>query len=130
MDAVDISRIFFSLLAVLGMIGLLAAIARFSGRMPMGPLKARERRIRIGETVAIDNRRKLCIVQCDDREHLVLLGPETETVIERNIERTETALKSGDLDLEGRGMNPFAKAYADAKRNGAGERPEIKRDAA
>ena len=33
----------------------------------------------------IDNRRRLVLVRRDDREHLLLLGPQGETVVETNI---------------------------------------------
>ena len=37
------------------------------------------------ETLPIDPRRRLAIVRCDDREHLLILGTNSETVIESDI---------------------------------------------
>jgi flagellar protein FliO/FliZ len=37
------------------------------------------------EALSIDARRRLVIIRRDDREHLILLGPESEQVIETGI---------------------------------------------
>jgi flagellar protein FliO/FliZ len=44
-----------------------------------------KRRLKIVEFLPIDHRRRLVLVRCDDREHLLLLGPQGETVVEANI---------------------------------------------
>lgn len=44
-----------------------------------------KRRLRVVEYLPLDHRRKLVLVRCDDKEHLIVLGPTSETVVERNI---------------------------------------------
>lgn len=44
-----------------------------------------KRRLKIVEFLPIDHRRRLVLVRRDDREHLLVLGPESETVVEANI---------------------------------------------
>jgi hypothetical protein len=54
----------------------------FSGTLLSGAAK---RRLKIVEFMPIDHRRRLVLVRRDDREHLLLLGPQGETVVETNI---------------------------------------------
>ena len=88
-DIVDWTHYFFavSVLAVLvGALGLFGYAVRkgwilqnvtgFSGFMP-----ARERRLQLKESLVIDPRRRLVILQADATEHVVLLGAEAETVL-------------------------------------------------
>ncbi|OLF74057.1 hypothetical protein AWH62_07910 [Maricaulis sp. W15] len=39
------------------------------------------RRLKVRETLVIDPRRRLVILQADDQEHIVLMGAERETVL-------------------------------------------------
>jgi flagellar protein FliO/FliZ len=52
-----------------------------------GPMlkKAGARRLQIVEHLPIDHKRRLVLVRRDDREHLLVLGAESETVIEAGI---------------------------------------------
>lgn len=44
-----------------------------------------KRRLRVVEFLPLDHRRRLVLIKRDDREHLLVLGPEGETVVETNI---------------------------------------------
>jgi flagellar protein FliO/FliZ len=81
MDVLDIARMFFALLAVLALIGLAALAARKAGLVANGGVLARKRRLQLVETLALDARRRAAIIRCDGREHLVLLGAHSETVV-------------------------------------------------
>jgi flagellar protein FliO/FliZ len=83
-ELIDISRMFFGLLAVLAMIGLCALAARKAGLVSNG-FAPGKRRLQLVETLAMDARRRLAIVRCDGKEHLILLGPATETLIDADI---------------------------------------------
>lgn len=74
MDWVEWVRALFALLATLALIGLAFLAARRFG-MIGGVRPGRERRLRVVETLMLDPRRKLLLVRCDDREHLLLVGP-------------------------------------------------------
>lgn len=86
-------RFLLALVFVLGLIGLLAYLAR---RFGVGAIRLspafRERRKRDGARLAvvdvanIDARRRLVLVRRDDVEHLLLISQTSETVIERNID--------------------------------------------
>lgn len=85
MDILDFSRIFFALIAVLGMIGLCALVARKAGLAQNAVRFARRKRLALVESLALDARRRAVIIRCDGREHLVVLGPTSETLIESGL---------------------------------------------
>ncbi|MBU6234457.1 MAG: flagellar biosynthetic protein FliO [Alphaproteobacteria bacterium] len=90
MDAPDYLRFFLALVCVLAMMGLLGyAMRRFNVGGAGLPLSSR--RLNILETRAIDHKHKLVLVKCDTREHLLLLGPQGQTVVETNIPAKENA---------------------------------------
>lgn len=45
-----------------------------------------KRRLKVVEFLPIDHRRRLVLVRCDDKEHLLVLGANGETVVESNIQ--------------------------------------------
>lgn len=83
MAILEIGRIVFSLAAVLGLIGALAYGARIAGVAESA--SGRKRRLKIVEALPLDSRRRLAIVRCDDREHLIVLNASSVSVIERAI---------------------------------------------
>lgn len=44
-----------------------------------------KRRLRVVESLPLDHRRRMILIRRDDREHLVILGPTGETVVENGI---------------------------------------------
>lgn len=83
MEAVDLLRFLISLLFVLALMGGLWLFLRklgLNGPMPLTP--AARRRLKIVEILPLDPRRKAIILRKDDKEHLVILGPTGETVVE------------------------------------------------
>lgn len=77
-------RFLAALILVVGMmLGLGAILRRAQGG---GLIRAgQKRRLRIVEMTALDHRRRLVLIRRDDREHLVILGPAGETVVETGI---------------------------------------------
>ena len=94
MEVTDYLRFGLALVFVLGLIGLLATFARRAGfGFPIKAMKpGGERRIFIVEVTPLDGRRRLVLVRRDNVEHLLLLGPTTELVIENNIPTTNDFL--------------------------------------
>lgn len=87
MNAFDIMKAVLALIFVLGLIGLCVLAAR---RFGLGGLRAaprfgQDRRLGVVETLALDPRRRLVLMRRDGVEHLVILGPAGETVVERGI---------------------------------------------
>jgi flagellar protein FliO/FliZ len=74
--------------AFIFVVSLMLTLAWFLKRIGMGgtitPLGAK-RRLKIVEFLPLDHRRRLVLVRRDDREHLLVLGPDGETVVESGI---------------------------------------------
>lgn len=86
MDIESIMRLAAALGAVLVLIALAAWGVRRLGLIPVLAAKKGTRRIAIVDRLVIDARRSLLIIRRDGREHLVILGPSGETVVETGIE--------------------------------------------
>jgi flagellar protein FliO/FliZ len=85
MGMTELARFAGALGLVLGLIFLCALAARRGGLTPTGRAGRRAGRIGIVESVALDAKRRLVLVRRDDREHLVVLGPAGDLVVERGI---------------------------------------------
>lgn len=75
-----------ALLLVLGLIAILAWILRrfgFGGALHGN----NRRRVQVLETTPLGPRHRLILIRRDQTEHLLLLGPEGDVVVERGIER-------------------------------------------
>ena len=83
MDELQFSYFKFLLafVAVLGLIVLLAYLARRLGFARTTGLRGRKR-LSITEVMALDARRRLVLLRRDNVEHLVLLGPTQDLLIE------------------------------------------------
>jgi len=84
---------FSTVLALMGGLGfILNYISQRGLTLPGSPIRAR--RMQIVESVAIDTRRRFIILRCDGREHLLLLSPERDIVIETNLPPSASAKDS------------------------------------
>jgi flagellar protein FliO/FliZ len=86
MNPLEIARIAFALLFVLGLIALAAALARKSGLVDA---TRRTRRLALVETLPLDARRRAAILRCDGRDHLVVLTHDGVAVIESGLRAPE-----------------------------------------
>lgn len=84
MDAALYIKFFAALLFVLGLMGGLALVLKKMGLQGRN-LSTGKRRLKIIEVLPLDARRRAMILQRDDAQHLVILGPSGETVVETNI---------------------------------------------
>ena len=85
MDPTEYLRFFAALIFVLALIGAAAFALRAFGFMTPGNRNKAERRMSIVETLTLDPRRRLLIVRRDNVEHLLLLGIQGETIVERAV---------------------------------------------
>jgi len=94
MTAWDYVRFLGGLLIVLGLIaGLAWAARRFDLARLIGAAgPARGQRLAVLESRMIDPRRRLVLVQRDDVAHLIVLGPNSETVVETGIAASASTL--------------------------------------
>lgn len=85
MDLSTYLQFALALAFVLGLIGLLALLLRRLGFGGPALSRGRQRRLSVVEVAAIDAKRRLVLVRRDDTEHLILLGPSDDLVVERGI---------------------------------------------
>ena len=74
-----------ALVFVLALIGLLAVLARRFGLGGHAPARRGRRRLALVEVIPLDAKRRLALVRRDDVEHLLVLGPTGEQVVESGI---------------------------------------------
>ncbi len=75
-------RFALALILVLGLIALLAWVLR---RFGMGMKLAKGRRLSVVEVQSLGPRHRLILLRRDQVEHLVIVGPHSETVVESGI---------------------------------------------
>lgn len=71
------------ILVVCLMLGLNLVMRRIHNGATM--ISGQKRRLRIIEVIPLDHRRRAMLIRRDDRDHLVILGPTGETVVETGI---------------------------------------------
>lgn len=113
LDLESYIRFIVALGLVLGLIGGSAWLLKRYGfeRTPKRK-KHQGRRLQILETKAIDTRHRLVLISRDEVEHLVILGPGGESVIESGIKRPH------DLDTTGQSPEDHEIPAPDIARRG------------
>lgn len=89
MDLLDFARAIFALIATLALILGVAYGARRLGMLQANPQAPR--RLKLTESLMLDPRRRLVIVRCDGREHLLLLSPAGDVVVSEMAAKEESA---------------------------------------
>ncbi|WP_207456830.1 flagellar biosynthetic protein FliO [Azospirillum sp. SYSU D00513] len=101
--------------ALLFVIFLIMAVGWLLRRVGFGGMmgsNARQRRLGVVEVLALDAKRRLVLVRRDDQEHLILLGPVGDRVVESGVRAGfRTAL--GDASASTPAPNPEASARPD-----------------
>lgn len=85
MELTSYMRTMAALVLVLGMILAVLWLLRRFGVPGMVPRQMSTRRLRVVESAAVDSRRRLVLLRRDDKEHLVLVGPDGDLLIETGI---------------------------------------------
>lgn len=75
-------RFALALALVLGLIALLAWLAKRFRIGSFQSVRNSSARLQVVESLAVDARQRLLIIRRDDKEHLLLVGPDTGQVIE------------------------------------------------
>lgn len=102
-DVVNLSQYLLALMVLLGLLGAMGffayAVQRgwiLQGVTGLRSLSATSRRLTISETLIVDPRRRVVIIRCDGREHVLLLGAERETILSS----TDVPAKPASIDRE------------------------------
>jgi flagellar protein FliO/FliZ len=82
MDGESYLRFILALLLVLGLLALAAFLLRRSG---LAPKLSRSRRLALLESLPLGPRHRLMLIRRDEVEHLLLLGPQGDVVVESRI---------------------------------------------
>lgn len=87
MNWTDYLRFVMALTFVIGLMGGFYLILK---KLNLGNLQPSnsKRRLRVIESLMLDSRHRAVLLQRDDKEHLVILSPTGETVVETRIEKT------------------------------------------
>lgn len=89
----DLVRTLAALAFVIALMGGFAFLLKKMGLSGEPNIKSpKKRRLKMVESLALDARRKAVLLQRDDKQHLVILGPNSETIVESDI----TPLESDD----------------------------------
>ena len=91
----DIVRVLAALAFIIVLMGGLSFVLKKLGLAEnVHTPKSDKPRLRIVESLPLDARRRLVLLQRDDKQHLVILSASGETVVETDIEPKETDEKS------------------------------------
>ncbi|MFP4312717.1 MAG: FliO/MopB family protein [Alphaproteobacteria bacterium] len=82
----QIAQLIVTLALVVGLMGGLALLIKKLGLAHSAPVNKTQKRLKIIESQPLDARRRLVLVQCDDKQHLVMLGINGDTIIKTDIE--------------------------------------------
>lgn len=79
-------RLFAALIFVVSLMGGLALLLKRFGLSGATPESPKQKRLKVIESLPLDARRRLVLIQRDNKQHLVILGASGETVVETDIE--------------------------------------------
>jgi len=88
MDGIDLNltdyiKFVFAFIFVMALIALTTVAARrFGFGLPSNPRNSKQRRLGILESLNVDGKRRMVLIRRDNIEHLLLLGPTTELLVE------------------------------------------------
>ena len=92
-------RFLLALGFVLALIVVFAWAARRFGLMgKLTPTTGKSRRLSIIEVMALDARHKLVLLRRDDKEHLVLMGPNANLLVEDRISASPPAAQPAKIE--------------------------------
>lgn len=103
-------RLFVGFAFTIGLIGAVYWIARrYAGRLGIVRPHAAGRLSVIGQ-IPLDTRRRVMLIKCDENEHLLLLGPNNDLVIQSSVggKNFQAALKEARSSDEPTGVGEQA----------------------
>ncbi len=86
-EGYSLLRVVFAFAVVIGLLSLMGFGLKYMAArgIQFSKPNGRPRRLQVVETLPLDVRRRLVIVRCDEKEHLLLLGVDQDTVVDREI---------------------------------------------
>ena len=90
-DPTQYLRFAAALVFVLALIGAAAYALRVFGFLSLAQRRPGDRRLSVVESLLIDARRRIVIVRRDDKEHLILISPTGDTLVESGFDAKPVA---------------------------------------
>ena len=84
-DMPQLLRLFAAMAFVLSLMGGLALTLKKLGISANVAVPAKKRRLKLVEALPMGQRHRAVLIQRDDKQHLVILGPNSETIVETNL---------------------------------------------
>lgn len=84
-DLPQLLRMLAAMAFVLALMGGLTIALKRLGLTGEPSVPTDKKRLKLIESIALDTRRRAVLLQRDDKQHLVILGPNSETVVETDI---------------------------------------------
>lgn len=88
-----ITSIVFCVIICIALALIILFVSRFNKKRLNIHRNKRPPRLTLCETIAIDRTRRLVLVRCDNKEHLLLIGGLTDIVVEANMNSTSLIKK-------------------------------------
>lgn len=92
MELLDFPQILRLIASLAFVMALMTGLAFALKKLGVGTLQSKNKnaRLKLVEILPLDSRRRLALIQRDDKQHLVILGTSGETVIETGIKPVQT----------------------------------------
>lgn len=87
MGLIGVFKLIAALAFVLALMGGFALVLKKTGIAQGGLAGRTGKRLKLVEALSLDARRKAMIIECDDEQHLIIIGPSGETVVKTNISK-------------------------------------------
>jgi len=87
MDNISILNSVFALIFVLALIGGVSALLRKYGHNTRVTGVRKGKRLSVTDMEVVDSKRRLVLIKRDDVEHLMILSPDGDTLIESGIKK-------------------------------------------
>ena len=85
MDSQMIVKFLVAFIFVISLMFVISYIAKKMGLSNNVTMNNVKKRLAVTSFMAVDHKHRLYLVKRDDVEHLILIGPNNQTVVERNI---------------------------------------------
>ncbi len=97
-DGAMFIKFIFAFIFVISLMFFISWVAKKMGLSNNINMNNAKKRLAISSYMAIDHKHRLYIVKRDDVEHLILIGPNKQTVVEKNI--VTDAIKEKEIETE------------------------------
>ncbi|MGE4312962.1 MAG: hypothetical protein AB7E85_01660 [Pseudobdellovibrionaceae bacterium] len=106
MDTAEILKLVMALSVVVALMAGLALVLKLTSGTRLGR-KSAHKHLSIIDVHALDAKRRLVLIGRDDTAHLVILGPEGDTVIETGIRLEDLSGPATAKNIKGNDVEPL-----------------------